>query len=276
MRRGAGCKITIIGNRKLIHDLYFPGMTRKITFLLITLLGLQSAPAKAQRLSDPNTLGWYASFNTFHVAKRVSLWLEYQWRRDNLITDWQQSLPRMGVQYHFKNGVNAMVGYAYITTYPYGDYPAGPQYIPEHRIYEQMTWNGSIGRVQLAHRLRLEQRFLGKVDQKAAEHTVLSWPLLHRVRYQIKPTLPLNHKTMQDDTWFIAAFDEIFIGFGKNVNQNIFDQNRIGLLAGYQFNKTFKAEIGAFNQTLQQGALVGGKQVYQYNTGLMVNFYVNR
>ncbi|RYE24341.1 MAG: DUF2490 domain-containing protein [Sphingobacteriales bacterium] len=240
-------------------------------------LCLFSFSAIAQiRLSDRNAIGWYASFNTIYLNKKTSLWVEYQWRRDDVIVSWQQSLARAGLQFHFKNDVSAMVGYGYIMSFPFGDYPAGPHYVPEHRIFEQLIWNGNVGRVWLNHRLRLQQRFVGKVDQKAVEQDVTGWNYLNRVRYQIRATVPLNHPKMQDKTWYVVPFDEILIGFGKNVNQNIFDQNRLGLLFGMQYNKAVKAEIGYFNQTVQQGALVSGNEVFQYNHGLMLNLYLTK
>lgn len=251
-------------------------MMKKRSVLIFIALCLSHLASLGQRLADHNTLGWLGSFNTIHISKQTSVWLEYQWRRDNVITHWQQSLARAGVQYHFKNGVSVMAGYGYIISFPYGDFPAGPHHVPEHRIFEQLSWNGNVGRVLINHRTRLEQRFVGKIDQKATEREVSDWNYLNRVRYQIRPTVPLNHKTMQDKTWYAAAYDELMIGFGKNVNQNIFDQNRLGVLAGYQFNKTFRAEAGVFNQIVQQGAPVAGQQVYQYNNGLLVNFYINR
>jgi hypothetical protein len=249
-------------------------MKKLVSAILIILL---TTPAFAQtRISDPNTIAWFNSFNTIYLKKNISLWLEYQWRREGPVQNWQQSLARGGVQYHFKNGMSAMAGYGYIITYPYGDYPAGPYSFPEHRIFEQLVWNSEIGRVQLSHRLRLEQRFLGRIDQKAPEYTLQEWVYLNRARYQVRATVPLNHKKMQDKTWYIAAFDEIFIGFGKNVNQNVFDQNRISALVGYQYNRSVRVDAGWFNQTLQQPALVDGKQVYQYNNGFSLNLYLTK
>jgi len=241
-----------------------------LTFITLFLSGFSSF---AQRISDVNHVGWYSSFNTLHVSPKISVWLEYQWRRDNVVTDWQQSLARTGVQYHFKNGMSTLLGYGYIITFPYGDYPAGQYTIPEHRIFEQRVWNDGIGRVGLNHRMRLEQRFAGKVNQTAAAYEVTDWTYLNRFRYQLRATVPINHKKMQDNTWYAAAYDELFIGFGKNVNQNVFDQNRIGLLLGYQLNGAIRAEGGYFNQTVQQGGLVGGKEVYQYNHGVMISLY---
>lgn len=229
-----------------------------------------------QRLQDHNTMVWGASMNTFYLSKHFSLWGEYQWRRHDYVRDWQQSMPRVGLQYHFNNGVSVMAGYAHIITFPYGDYPSGPHMVPEQRIFEQVIWNGNIGRINLNHRLRLEQRFHGKVDQKADEYGVSDWVYANRLRYQLRMTVPLNHKQMQDKTWFLLPYDEILIGFGPNVNQNIFDQNRVGLMVGYQFNNKVKMEGGLFNQTLQQGGLVGGKEVIQYNSGFILNVYYTK
>ena len=82
-------------------------------------------------------------------------------------------------------------------------------------------------------------------------------------------------KTMKDKTPYIAAYDEIFIGFGKNVAANIFDQNRIGIVLGYRFNKLLRIEAGYLNQTVQFGRLVNGKHVFQYNNGIIINTNLN-
>lgn len=246
-------------------------LNRCIGILLIVLSF--SNPALAQRLNHTNQVSWYNGFATVNFTPKLSLWLEYQWRRDGFIETWHQSLARTGVQYQLGKGVSAMLGYAYVISYPFGDYPAGPYTIPEHRIFQQLAWNDNIGRLALNHRFRLEQRFMGRIDQKATEYTLLEWLYANRFRYQLRATLPLNNKTLTNKTWYLAAYDEIFIGFGKNVNQNIFDQNRIGGLVGYQFNKLLRVDAGFFNQTVQQGGLVNNREVFQYNNGLLINCY---
>lgn len=249
----------------------------KTIFLSLLLGAIAAGDASAQRLHDDNFICWTGSFNTIYFSKKVSLWLEYQWRREEAYTNWQQSLPRIGLQYHFNKDVSVMAGYAYVITYPYGDYQVGPYEFPEHRVFEQLSWNdNSKGRLMINHRLRLEQRLLGKVDQKASEYKVNGYNYLNRARYQIKLAYPLTHKTMQDNTLYATAFDELLIGFGSNINQNIFDQNRIGAGLGYQFNKSLKLEAGYLNQILQQPAPVTGKQVYQYNSGLLISLFFTK
>lgn len=56
--------------------------------------------------------------------------------------------------------------------------------------------------------------------------------------------LPLKGNSINNKTPYIALYDEVFVGFGKNVNENIFDQNRLGILLGYKLNNSFRIEAG--------------------------------
>ncbi|MBP6410365.1 MAG: DUF2490 domain-containing protein [Pseudarcicella sp.] len=73
----------------------------------------------------------------------------------------------------------------------------------------------------------------------------------------------------------MVFYEEIFIGFGENVNANIFDQNRVGALLGYRYNKNFRIEAGYINQTLQFGCLINCQNVFQNNNGLIINANFN-
>ena len=74
---------------------------------------------------------------------------------------------------------------------------------------------------------------------------------------------------------YAAVADEIFIGAGKNVGVNIFDQNRLFLLVGYKLNKNVNIESGYFNQTLQQGKRINNQTIMQRNNGLLVSCITN-
>jgi hypothetical protein len=62
-----------------------------------------------------------------------------------------------------------------------------------------------------------------------------------------------------------------FCCFGQNVNANVFDQNRIGVLLGYRFNKHIRLEAGYLNQIVQFGRQINGQAVFQNNNGVIVN-----
>jgi Protein of unknown function (DUF2490) len=87
--------------------------------------------------------------------------------------------------------------------------------------------------------------------------------------------MPLKGDAMKDKTPYAAVYDEILIGFGKNVNENVFDQNRLGVMLGYRFNSTVRVEGGYLAQILQLGREVNNQNVFQYNEGLILNTFLN-
>ena len=120
----------------------------------------------------------------------------------------------------------------------------------------------------------LEQRFVGRYSQAALERED-EFPLLHRARYMFRVQVPLKKSELKNNSPYLALYDEIFIGFGENVNANVFDQNRLGVLCGYTFNKKVRLEAGYLNQILQFGRQINNQNVFQYNHGIIVNLYMN-
>ncbi|MCW3106703.1 MAG: hypothetical protein JWQ09_1209, partial [Segetibacter sp.] len=225
--------------------------------------------SQSNRLSERNTIGWFTTTITPQISKKISLHGEYQWRRVNLVKNWQQSLLRVGVTYKIHPQVSIQAGYAWAPTFPYGRYnlSAVPKVFPEHRIYEQIVLSSSIGKTAITNRFRLEQRWIGRfasIDSKTPDFIYLN-----RFRYMPRLDFPLNEK------WYASAYDEILIGFGKNIGENVFDQNRISAMIGYKASKFFKIEGGFVNQTLQLGREIENKNVFQYNSGLILNTYFN-
>jgi hypothetical protein len=86
---------------------------RRSIFCTIVVLGLFSNPTFGQnnRLNTSNQIGWYTYFGTFKLSNKLGLHTEYQFRRANVITDWQQSLLRLGLNYHLHPAVQLRVGY---------------------------------------------------------------------------------------------------------------------------------------------------------------------
>ncbi len=101
-------------------------MTNKqYLFAVILFFFLAPPPSFGQnnRLNTSNQIGWYAYFGTFKISKKVGIHTEYQFRRNNWISDWQQSLLRVGVNYNPIPNLQLRTGYGWIETFPYGEYP---------------------------------------------------------------------------------------------------------------------------------------------------------
>ena len=245
-----------------------------IIFLLFTTVCTNSF-SQEQRLKDNNSIGWFAYTGAFKITPKLTIHTEYQWRRTDVVKNWQQGLLRTGINYAISKNVSINAGYAFAQTFPYGDYPAAFAF-PEHRIFEQVIVKNPIGVIDISHRFTLEQRFVGSVTNiNGLKNT--KYTFLNRIRYRLRGEIPLHKKTALKKNWGIILQDEIFIGWGKNIGANIFDQNRIGILLGYKLNKQVKLEAGYLNQTLQQGKRVNDKAVFQYNNGFLVaaNFNID-
>lgn len=248
----------------------------KLTAVIYLLFLSIHSYAQNSRLSNYNPIGWYNYFGTFKLSNKFGLHTEYQFRRDNIVTDWQQSLLRVGLNYQLNPGVLLRAGYAWIETYPYGEIPINGlgRDFTEHRIFQMVQLSHRESRIDFSHRFMLEQRFVGRYSNPAMGKED-EFPLLHRLRYLFRMQMPLSGKAMSDNTAYAAIYDELFIGFGKNVNANVFDQNRVGILLGYRFNKNIRVEAGYLSQILQLGRQVNGQNVFQYNNGLIVNANFN-
>lgn len=250
-------------------------MNRKYFLLLILIISNTLVSAQS-RLKDNNTIGWYGLFTTTKFNTKWSLAAEMQYRRVGLITNGQQNLFRTGITYQPDTKLMFRVGYARAQTFPYGVYPlnAMGKTFTENRFFEMVTINDNIKNLSINHRFILEQRFVGRYSSPELVNQVQT-VYSNRIRYMFRIDCPLKKTNPTNNAPYIAAFNEVFIGFGKNVGENVFDQNRLGILFGYKFNSLIKIEMGYLNQIVQLGREVDNKNVFQYNQGLQLNTFFN-
>lgn len=242
-----------------------------VIFWLIPLL-LTRAEAQTSRLADHNQIGWYVVAGNVKVKENWKLWMEYQFRRTGWGKEWEQSLARTGIQYKLAPKVQLRGGYAWVLTYPYGTWPMnrlGKTY-PEHRVYEAVLTEAPLGKGKWLQRYMLEQRWVGYFETPDDKHPV-GYAYLNRARMMMRAEYPLFKNSQGNQKAYLALWDEVFIGFGKKVGENIFDQNRFGLLAGFHPGLHCRIEGGFMEQIVQLGREVNGMNVIQYNTGLQVS-----
>jgi hypothetical protein len=250
--------------------------------ILFFICGSAAVSAQNTRLNDPNRIGWWANFATFKLNSKWGVHTEYQWRRENYVSTWQQSLFRVGVNYQLNPKVQLRAGYAWIETFNYGDFPINGlgRDFTEHRTYLMATLVDKPSIIDVSHRFMLEQRWIGRYTSPSVT-TEDEFFYVNRLRYMFRMQCPLQGNTIDDKEFYAAAYDEILIGFGENVNENVFDQNRIGVLIGYRLSKKWRIEGGFFNQILQLPREItvpggtAGQNVFQSNTGFVINSFFN-
>ncbi|RYF95818.1 MAG: DUF2490 domain-containing protein, partial [Chitinophagaceae bacterium] len=189
--------------------------------------------------------GWLASFNTFKTGVKTSVHADVQWRSSDEFKHTQTLLLRSGLNFHLNKKVILTAGYAFIHNRRTIGSVSG--YAPEHRVWEQLLYNHKIKQLFVAHRFRLEQRFISTSKVANNELDNDGSVFANRFRYFIRNVLPLKSKEQSFSKGFFAAVqDEVFVNIGNtsNVNGKFFDQNRLYLAIGYRLKPSFDLETG--------------------------------
>ncbi len=166
----------------------------------------------------------FRTWNTLNINQKINKDFNFQsdiqYRSYEDLDQLQQLLIRGGIGYNLtENNNTVLAGYAYIqnrTPTSTDDYA----HSHEHRF-------------NFAHRFRVEERFLENDTQ-------------FRFRYQLTATVPLNNAKLIENTWYLKAYDEIFL---QAVKDKTFDRNRLGLSFGYVISPTFSLEAGYMLQS---------------------------
>lgn len=200
------------------------------------------------RIVDPNANTWFAYFGD-HPLTATSKWgglTEGHIRRSDGLSLWQQWLFREGISYRVVPSVEIVGGFVYSRTYPYGDFPAVRAYA-ERRAYEQASYRRIAGKVEVEHRVRLEQRW---VESAAGSQPV--WRYQNRARYQLKGSIPFGSRQASNRPWYVFGGDELFVPFGPNHGPGLLDQNRLFGGVGYRINSYNRLEVAYLNQLIYQ------------------------
>jgi hypothetical protein len=234
-------------------------------FTIVLALAALATPVYAQ--SDHNAHAWLMYFGDHPIAKsRWGVHLEGQWRRADVGLTWQQLLLRPGVNFQVTRNFSLTGGYGFINTYPYGEFPLAAN-TPEHRFFEQALVTKRIGNYNFANRFRLEQRHLGVLaEEPGGGYRVASYRYENRVRHQIRTTIPF---AFGDKKNYLALSNEIKFNFGKNVEKNVFDQNRAYVALGRDLGHQTRFEFGFLEQTLQRR----GGLIFEHNHTLQFAIY---
>ena len=206
-------------------------------YLATIIFSLITFSINAQQIANKDLGAWYMYFGTFKLSDKLSFHNETQWRQYQVAGDFQQSLTRIGLNYHVDKNHILTAGYGFIHTrekviqYPDLKILFNDKFSSEHRIFQQYIQLSKIGRFYFDHRFRLEQQFINKEGVKKYNN---------RTRYKIGLAIPVSQKEMIDKTLFFYWYDEVFL----NISDTPFSQNRFYTALGYKFNKKLSLQAG--------------------------------
>lgn len=204
---------------------------KKILILLISILFFSNLKAQESNLGN-----WWIVFNNVNIKNTKFNWhSEVQYRNYNVAGDLEQLLLRTGVGYNLsENNNNILLGYGFIQSENYSLKSTNKEDkvgISEHRIFQQFITKQQFSRFYIQHRYRYEQRFIEENFKQ-------------RFRYFLSLNVALTKKTLEDKTFYLSAYNEIFL----NTEKVIYDRNRLYGGLGYKLNKNIRFELGYMNQ----------------------------
>jgi hypothetical protein len=191
---------------------------------------------------------WVGATVEEHLTKKTQFWFDGSWRRMNLGVDPQQLLLRGGLLYTVAPGARIGGGYAYVATAPYGALP-GANPLREHRTWQDLRLANKVGQVTVAHRFRLEQRWISPLVRLApgAEQSLGRANYQNRLRYQGRATVNLPRLTLAKRPLTGFVWDELLMPIGGPHAALSVGQNRATAGFGVPLDARQRIEIAYMN-----------------------------
>jgi hypothetical protein len=179
---------------------------------------------------------WLMIGSDFRISEKWTLHSDVQLRSYYLIANPNQIVLRPGILYQVNKQAKIGAGYAFLLTLPFDPKMKSPSG-HEHRVWQDLLLRNQIGRLEINHRYRIEERWV---------FANASTRFKFRARYFLQVNLPLNHFEMEPGTFFLYMADEIIL----RTQTDIFGQNRFFGALGFIFCSTISLRGGYLHHYL--------------------------
>ncbi len=188
-----------------------------VAFLALAATGLPNAAFAAV---DADAQGWAAAILQGPMSGNWRVYLEVQPRFTGTFGNLGTTIVRPAAYVHLSPEISLWAGYAWQPVL----YPTASN---EHRLWQQLQHSSHLGRWQITHRLRLEERFLSTAPSGPA------W----RFRYSLRTLYALDAAAR----WKTVIQDEVFFNMNSVSGGSTggFDQNRLFLGIHHKISDAF-------------------------------------
>ena len=191
--------------------------------LLFCVFVFYFTTTKAQN-ADKQLGAWYMYNGSHKIADKFAIKTMAHFRYYEVLSEFQQEIYRLGLNYTISPKVNFTVGYSYVNTDT--EFKISSRNLEEHRLYEDFNISGKLKDLKLRHRLRFEHRFFNTFSS-------------HWFRYDLNANYPISKN------WSVYAFNEIFLNIDKSKK---IVQNWTGAGFLHKLNTNLKIKLGYFYQ----------------------------
>ena len=229
-----------------------------LTFMLSTAFAQQTIQGQAV---------WVVYTGQYKLTNKFGAHLEVQWRGDANFEQNRQNLFRIGGIYYLNNQITLSAGYGLIKTFK----PSLTDFFAENRAWEQIQYNykWSDNKNIMTQRFRLEQRFVDNIILNSDDEVVVeATNYQNRLRYLNRNLFHLFKFNNERNKAYAILQDEFFFNLGDNkVNANFFDQNRLLIGFGINYEDTIRLEVGYLNHLVTPEI---GNNIMNHNVSMSI------
>jgi len=230
---------------------------KKITAVAVyTLVLLPHLCAQTkQRQVTVQALVWQTWNQTLEFNPKFSVRFEFIAREFIAPFQLHQAAARIRLHYAINRNWSIGGGFARFNHYPGDPLSTARFAVPELRPHLEASYEGTVGKFTITHRYRVENRFM---RNSVNEALVAGYTSTYRFRYR----LGLDYILLKDAAQRPLKFrftNEILINFGRNIQYNVFDNNRVTAGLNYSLPGNFAVEIGFMHWYQQRSS---GYQFY--------------
>ena len=218
-----------------------------IAAILLFFMLLNNTHAQSSDILNSNINNWFFIHTTLKLYKHFTIGNELHIRRDQWLKNWNTFIERPYLTYHAKPNIDATIGYSYIRSWPIEPIPSHGA-SNEHNVWEQLILKQKIGKeVKVAHRYRLEHRFVDHWENIATYWQVRGTNFKNRFRYRLTITAPIV-KFNDKQNLYLNFFDEMWINQRNSLLFSSFERNWLYGGIGFHYNKQGSVELAYMHQ----------------------------
>jgi hypothetical protein len=192
--------------------------------------------------------GWLANQTAIGISKKWGVLTGFNVRSNDKWVHFQTIGVRVALVYNIKKNVSIAAGIEQNYNRKIIGDAAG--YFNDRIIWKHLLITHHIQRLNILHRLRLEERFISNLAVENGKLRKDGHNFAERLRYLVRASHPLKSKKEFKRGGYLAFAEELMLNFGDKsfVNGRLFDQNRIYGGVGYRFSSKADMEIGYLRQ----------------------------
>lgn len=196
-------------------------------------------------------IAWYGYINTLQLSSNWFITSDIGER--HFIDNGRQSqfLIRSKINYTIGQNWDAGIGFAYFNTRTFDPASTSTLAVPELRPFQEFNNKQKFNKITISHRYRIEERYFRKTSD---DKLIGGYNFNFRFRYMLTFDYNLYKSKDNSRSFSIKGGDEIMLNAGKNIVNNMLDQNRVFVALNYQPINNFSFEMGYMNSFQQRSS----------------------